>query len=254
MYNAFSEDYDRFVDWDARLAAEMPFIQEQLQEVDARRVLDAACGTGMHTIALAKRDYEMVGADFAPGMIEKARSNAALANTDARAEFAVAGLGALEPLASPPFDAILCLGNSLPHIVDPAELEHVLYDFHVSLRPGGLLLVQNRNFDAVMRDRSRWMGPQSHREEEREWLFVRFYDFEPDGTITFNMVTLYREGAKDWEQTVTSTRLRPLREEMLVDALREAGFGKMDLYGNMEGAAFDRTDSPNLVIAARKSA
>jgi ubiquinone/menaquinone biosynthesis C-methylase UbiE len=51
MYDAFSEDYDRFVNWESRLASEMPFIERLLQplEKDGQpvRVLDAACGTGI---------------------------------------------------------------------------------------------------------------------------------------------------------------------------------------------------------------
>ena len=55
MYDDFSVDYDRFVAWSGRLAVEMPFIERELEKVGARLVLDAACGTGMHTIALAER-------------------------------------------------------------------------------------------------------------------------------------------------------------------------------------------------------
>ena len=59
MYETFSKDYDRFVNWQNRLAYELPFIQDQLQSVNAKRVLDAATGTGMHAIALAKRGYQV---------------------------------------------------------------------------------------------------------------------------------------------------------------------------------------------------
>ena len=69
MYDTFSSDYDRFVNWNARLAAELPWIEQQLQTVRRRsqapaRVLDAACGTGMHPIALAQRGFAAAGADL----------------------------------------------------------------------------------------------------------------------------------------------------------------------------------------------
>ena len=63
MYDSFSSDYDRFVNWPSRLEAELPFIQAQLDAAGARRVLDAACGTGRHAIALAERGYATAGAD-----------------------------------------------------------------------------------------------------------------------------------------------------------------------------------------------
>lgn len=262
MYDDFSADYDRFVNWNGRLAAEMPFIARELEAAAAHRVLDAACGTGRHAIALAKRGYEVVGTDVSEGMIEQARANAVDAGcTDVR--FDVAGFGQLaqalrvaadagprEQYDKSRFDAVLCLGNSLPHVLTPSDLAMTLDDFADCLRPRGLLLIQNRNFDAVLAKRDRWMGPQGHREGHTDWLFLRFYDFNHDGLLTFNVVRLRREGGDDWSQEVSATRLWPLTEEELTPALRAAGFEDVTQYGDMTGASFCSDISPNLVVAA----
>lgn len=271
MYDELSADYDRFVNWEARLAAELPFLCSQLQKVDARRVLDAACGTGMHAIALAKRGYKVVGTDLSTGMIKQARINAAHAGVDV--QFEVAGLGELEEvlaetcsatggddphLASSsgrgqPFDAVLCLGNSLPHVLTRRELVGVLRDFAACLNLGGLLLVQNRNFDAVLAERSRWMSPEDHSDEEQEWLFVRFYDFRPDGLLRFNILRLHRRTGGEWRQQVISTRLWPQTFGELTEALRNTGYQSIRHYGDLEGTPFSIETSPNLVIAAHRS-
>ncbi|NIN09754.1 MAG: methyltransferase domain-containing protein, partial [Planctomycetales bacterium] len=165
-------------------------------------VLDSACGTGMHAIALAQRGYTAAGADVSAPMIERARANARASSAPVR--FETAGFGELaEVFGQRAFDALLCLGNSLPHLLTDADLTAALDDFAACLRPSGLLLIQNRNFDAVLAHRERWMEPQAHREDETEWLFLRFYDFDPDGLITFNVVTLRREGTGPWTQRVT---------------------------------------------------
>jgi len=258
MYDAFSVDYDRFVDWDGRLAAEMPFIERQLEDVGARRVLDAACGTGMHAIALAERGYEVVGADLSAGMIQRARENAAergLVTSEADGGalgFRVAGFGELRSHLGDGFDALLCLGNSLPHVLTPEALAVALDDFAACLRPGGLLLVQNRNFDAVLAERERWMGPEGHREGKSEWLFLRFLDFEPSGLVTFNVVRLRREDGEDWHQRVTSTPLWPQTRAELTEALHPADFEAVAWFGDLGGAAYDAESSPNLVVAARR--
>jgi SAM-dependent methyltransferase len=286
MYDDFSADYDRFVDWPGRLAVEMPFIVGRIG--NSSYVLDAACGTGMHAIALAQRGYAVAGADLSVGMIERARANAEAAGVVAR--FEVAGFGelagaftpALSPALTPAltpalsqgereqrFDAVLCLGNSLPHLLTPADLEAALADFAACLRPGGLLLIQNRNFDAVLARRERWMGPQAHWDGDAEWLFLRFYDFEPDGTLTFNLLTLRRalpspspspqpsplqgEGEGAWSQKVTSTRLWPLRQEELVAALETVGFGGITCFGDMQGGPFDPQVSGNFIVAGRRA-
>ena len=262
-YNAFSSDYDRFVNWKSRLAYELPFIEARLHELASGssgplRVLDSACGTGMHAIALAQRGYAAAGADLSTGMVARARANAE--NAGVKVQFLAAGFGELAAAfggeAIFPFDALLCLGNSLPHLLTPQSLGQALADFAACLRPGGLLLIQNRNFDAVLAQRERWMEPQAYREGEpaapgAEWLFLRFYDYEPGGLIAFNIVTLHREAGGSWQQSVTTTHLRPLRQAALVEALREAGYQEIQSYGSMAGDPFDPTSSGNLIVTAR---
>ncbi len=95
------------------------------------------------------------------------------------------------------------------------------------------------------------MEPQARREGDREWLFLRFYDFDPDGLLTFNVVRLARTGGS-WEQRVMSTRIWPLQQAELIDALQTAGFAEAVCWGDMQGAPFDPEDSPNLVMGAYK--
>lgn len=253
MYAAFSADYDRFVDWPDRLTVEMPFIERQLQKVGAHRVLDAACGTGQHALALAQRGYTVAGADLSREMISRAQENAAQAGTEV--PFVAAGFGELaQTFGRQVFDAVLCLGNSLPHVLAQDALTAALADFAACLRPGGLLLIQNRNFDAVLARRLRWMEPQAAREGETEWLFLRFYDFEPDARLTFNVVTLRREGMGRWGQTVAATRLWPLQQAELLGSLSAAKFADIVSYGHMSDAPFEAMASGNLVVTARHAA
>ncbi len=252
MYDALSSDYDRFVNWQGRLAIELPFIIEKLHECNAKVVLDAASGTGMHAIALAQLGYQASGADISLGMIERARMNASSAGVQAR--FEITGFGSLaQTFGVGASDAVLCLGNSLPHLLSRKDLDQALVDFAACLKPGGLLLIQNRNFDAVIANHDRWMEPQSHSEGQVEWIFQRFYDFEPDGLLTFNMVTLKRDMRGKWKQDVVTSRLRPMMKLELLLSISEAGFVNLKAFGNMAGAPFDPETSSNLVVLARKN-
>jgi len=260
-YDDFSEDYDRFVNWEERLSAEMPFLLEKLRTAAPEgewptRVLDAACGTGMHAIALAKTGMRVFGTDLSPGMIRVAKENAHTAQSNA--EFKAAGFGALAESfsgSSPypyPFDVIICLGNSLPHLLSGEAILDALADMGKCLRPGGLLLLQNRNFDAVMAEKNRWLGTQSQVEGSHEWLFLRFYDFDPDGLITFNIIRLHKDGSGPWTQHESATRLFPLKQENLLPLLERAGFHQISCFGQMGNGAFDPMKSGNLVVTAVK--
>jgi glycine/sarcosine N-methyltransferase len=259
-YDDFSQDYDRFVNWEARLKAELPFIEKQIAAVvqphgAPARVLDAACGTGGHAIALARCGYAVAGADLSPKMVEQAALNANKAG--AEVEWTSAGFGGLSDAfrqsALFPFDALICLGNSLPHLLSVEEIGRALADFSACLRPGGLLILQNRNFDAVMAKKERWIGPQSRRDREDEWLFLRFYDFDADGLITFNIVRLHRQSDREWQQRVSVTRLFPLLHEELLPLLDTAGFEDVRAFGLMEDIPFDARGSENLVVSARRA-
>lgn len=250
LYDAFSNQYDYFVNWPQRLQYELPFIERQLQAAGARRVLDVACGTGQHALALAAAGYSVTGADLSAGMVERACAHAREAGN--AAQFVVAGFGQLRDRLEGDFDALLCLGNSLPHVLTGADLVAALADFAAVLRPGGLALIQSRNFDAVMQACARWIGPQGHTEGDRDRLFVRFYDFNPDGTLTFNVVSLQRTGGGPWSQQAEATTLRPWLHRELLAALGEAGFGACAEYGNMAGDPFDVVASGDLVLLARR--
>lgn len=247
LYDALATDYDRFVNWQARLAHELPFLEQLFEELGVHRVLDAACGTGQHAIALAQRGYQVTGADLSVPMVQRAQENAALAGQIVR--FAVAGFGQLASLDEA-FDAVLCLGNSLPHLLTPTAVADALADFAAVLRRGGLLVIQNRNYDRVWATRERFMDPQSHPGEDGEWLFIRFYDFHAE-TLTFNMLRL-RKRAGVWAQEVSYTELRPIFREDLAVALRAAGFESVHFYGGYDGSAFEPDRSGDLIAVARR--
>lgn len=256
MYKTFSQDYDRFVNWENRLAFEIPFIEKQVASLQQRlgetlRILDAACGTGMHAIALAEKGHHVSAADLSPEMVEKSRANSRNAHVNIHVK--AAGFGELYAAFGPwKYDLLLCLGNSLPHLLNETELANALADFALCLRPGGRLLIQNRNFDSIMEVKQRWMEAQTHQEGDVQWVFQRFYDFEPGGLIRFNIVTLKRAAAGPWEPSVTSTTLRPQLQSELTAQLSSSGFKEVKSFGSMDGQEFDRVRSGNLVLTAIK--
>lgn len=255
MYDQFGKHYDRFVDWESRLSAELPFLFSIFRENLAgppqnNSILDAACGTGQHAIALSKAGFNCSGADISQEMVAVARTNALQAGS--AATFQQAGFGQMtQRFGESQFDGLICLGNSLPHLLDETSLANALSDFRTVLKPGGLMILQNRNFDLVLSERSRWMPPQSFSEGENLWVFARFYDFNPDGRLTFNIQILHRQGQGVFDQQVISTRLWPMEKALLANHVNQSGFSSLRFFGNLAGDPFEASESGNLVITAK---
>jgi len=248
LYDALSADYDRFVNWEARLAFELPFFEQLFNRHAVRRVLDTACGTGGHAIALAQRGYQVAGADLSAKMIALARQNAAGANVPV--EFAVAGFGELAQTVGVGFDAILCLGNSLPHLLTKQAVAAALADMAIALRRGGLLIIQNRNYDRVWKQGERFMPPTAHRHGDQEIIFFRFMDLGKE-TMTFNMARFWRTTG-GWDFCVDATTLRPIFYHDLATVLETAGFRSATFYGDYRFSPFDPENSGDLVAVAQR--
>ena len=88
FYDRQSAIYEVMNDWPSRLSFEMPFIRRTLEQAHARTVLDEACGSGHHAIALACEGYTVSGADLSAKMIAQARLNAERENISVRFEHA----------------------------------------------------------------------------------------------------------------------------------------------------------------------
>ncbi len=133
-------------------------------------VLDAGCGTGRYAIELARRGYVVQGIDRSPELIEVAVR--ASADGSGSVAFTVGDL-----LAKPAtrFDAILCRGV-LNDLCEDVERDTAFERFAEALRPGGVLIVDVREWQA------------SVERKRREPLFRKRVSTDR-GELTFTSVT-----------------------------------------------------------------
>ena len=149
QYSAdFVARWDELIDWDKRAAGEGAFFSDQLLKAGACRVLDASTGTGFHAVQLRRAGFDVVACDGSPSMFERAKVNFARRGLDI--PLLCLDWHRFDPRLLGTFDAVVCLGSSLCHIFEHEERVEVLERFRRLLKPGGLLLIDQRNFQAIL--------------------------------------------------------------------------------------------------------
>lgn len=248
FYNRLARAFDVMTDWESRLALEMPFLRGILDRNQARSVLDTACGTGWHAIALAQKGYRAAGCDASPAMIEQARGNAEKAQI--QVPFEVADFIQLARFPEK-FDAVLCLGNSLPHLLSQEALVNALANMHGRLHSRGVLILHNLNYDLRLKKKPRFFAANGN----ADTLVWRFADYGEE-FITFHTALFVQKPsaapgvAPSWSVAVNSTLQRPILERDLDSALQKVGLGNIEHFGGLDGSPFNQEESGDLVIVA----
>jgi glycine/sarcosine N-methyltransferase len=244
--------YRRLVAWPRRIEREWPFLSSLLERAPERSVIDLGCGTGEHALHLASRGYRAVGLDRSQAQIEEARR--AVGEGD-NPRFLVGDLTRVASLAPGPFGAALCLGNTLVHLTNEADLERALEGTRRVLLPGGPWILQILNYRKIRRLGTRHLPVNVRPAEGRgELVFLRLMKLDEKGEVLFLPTTLHLDPERDPPVEVVSSRsvrLRGWTDAEILARLERAGFEEVALYGGMQGEPFEPEGSDDLVVVAR---
>jgi ubiquinone/menaquinone biosynthesis C-methylase UbiE len=90
-------------------------------------ILDAGGGPGRYTIELAKLGYEIILVDFTPELLEIAKRQIKKARVQHRVKQIIKGsIVDLSMFKDNTFDAVICLGGALSHIVNKKQREKAI--------------------------------------------------------------------------------------------------------------------------------
>jgi glycine/sarcosine/dimethylglycine N-methyltransferase len=235
----FVSRWDDLIGWDGRAAGEAEFFERFLRAHGVRKVADIASGTGYHAITLARSGFEVTATDGAASMIEQTRENAK-ANGIELADVRVVEWQKLAKSFGPDsFDALVCLGNAFTHLFDHEARREALAAMFSVLRPGGLLLLDHRNYDRILE--------QGYSSKHKFYYTGDGVDVEPIEVSRTLVHFEYRFG----EDTKHHLRLYPLKQSYMDFLLEDAGFVDTLTYGDFE-RPFERLD-PDFIqhIAAK---
>jgi 2-polyprenyl-3-methyl-5-hydroxy-6-metoxy-1,4-benzoquinol methylase len=221
-------------------AAELDFLAETLQLAPGASILDVGCGTGRHSLGLAKRGFQVTGVDISPDMLAVAEATRQESGLQAR----FICHNAREFVAEQPQDAAICLCEGalclLGSADDPIEADiRLLRNVHASLKPGTPFILTALNASRHIR----MYSDQDVAEGRFDYLNL----------VELNHIQIQTpQGPSEIvvrERAYTPTELRRM--------LMQAGFSVEHIYGGTAGAWNRQTpslDEIELMAIARKPA
>jgi SAM-dependent methyltransferase len=244
FYDELADEYDELTGVTGRSASVETFADALTRQGSFDSLLDVACGTGRFARAFAARGIRVVGADLSAGMLQQARRMAE--SEDLPARWVEADMQQLQSLPDQSFGAAICMGNSVPHLLDRNALIQFLKGLYAVLDKQALAVLHLLNYEKIVQKQQRFVGAS----RGENLSFVRFYDFLDAGQLRFNILRI------NWDESPSgqlhSTILHAWRGGELVEALGEAGFAKVSCHGDLALGPYDPADSDVLVLLAEK--
>lgn len=204
-------------------------------------ILDIGCGTGSVSIALADLNYNVIGIDFDDGMIKKAWNKG---KGRGNLNFFKIDMTLLRnKISNYFFDAIICFGNTLPHLKSLDEISSFINGIKNLLRPGKKILIQLLNYDMILKNQV----TQLPLIENGKIKFERYYKFHNDTQlIDFQTILTIKKENRKIDNNI---QLYPLTQKQITHFLNNASFHKVLYYSNFKKDKFE-ADSLSLVIEA----
>lgn len=223
--------------------AQKRYIDEELNGVNGKHIIDVGCGTGNLTLNLAASGAFVTGVDLDEQMLAIARHKGEFEDRAAFMRLNMLKLNEFFQAYSQ--DAVVCFGNTLVHLQSPGQILSFLNQANRCLNPTGKLMLQIINYDFVLDQ-----GLDGLPTIDNEFIsFERVYEFrEQDELVNFKTTLTVKDSGKVIHNSVP---LLPIRRDLLYHLLDEAGFNQINFFGSFDRATMIKDSFPLIVTAGK---
>lgn len=250
-YEKFAEYYDRMYEGFTNHKLDCDFLEEAWKgEMEVKRVLDIACGTGNHTIELSSRGYDVVGLDKSPAMLSRAWKKASLAGADS--VFVQQDMKRLD--VDGKFDATICMFGGFGYLHTDEDIREFLNKTGASLSDSAFFIFEFWNEGGVIPNHRSWL-----KSEKEEDTLLRISESRIDDELKLAEITmefLLYKGKRIMDQFEEKHTMRLHTEDGLRKLLDDGGFRLEKLYNfdKKQGkpTEFKENAFQTLAVARRK--
>jgi SAM-dependent methyltransferase len=243
-----AEQYDLSINWDARLAREIPVLRNIFGSPGPGGILDAGSGACRQAIALAQAGYAVTAIDASEDMLALARKR--IAETNATVGSELLTYDSLGARFGRRFDGVYCVGNSLAAAGSREAVRDAVANFARVLRPGGRLFIQVLNFPPMRAHNPCVRGPRVTEHDGVTNVSTRLFYFEADRCLVTNVTHSHD---RVWKQHARTGVLYPLSAAQLTEWCRQEGITVDALHGSYTREPFDTERSVDLILVGTRA-
>jgi SAM-dependent methyltransferase len=177
-------------------------------------------------------------------MLAQARKN--LSETNLEIPLLKADFRYLDQHVTAKFDAVTCLSNAINEPLQDEETLQALQSMRAVLRDGGLLILDQGQTDATMKNPPKFVPIVNDRDRSR--LFVITYSEDQMHVQVFDFI--HTEQERDFHYNTFRIRIR-LKDDW-ERMLKQAGFTIIEYFGDWNATPYDKEQSKRLIIVAHK--
>jgi len=251
--------YDDLINWSSRLARETPLFNRAFGAGNCASVCDVGCGSGRHCVMFAQWGMKVLGIDSSPSMLKRAQKSvdevaADIEEANGSVSFKRAHLGGVAEAVGPErTEAIVCVGDVLPHVESLTALKETLNDFADALLPSGILVLEFTNHTHYVQNRIRTTTPVVFDTVEGTRVFLSVLDY-PAGSVMVDTEMLSLTHGKEGKWKARSEHVMNffISPDGIERELLEAGFDIIEMSGDFNGKPLAPLQDESIVIIARR--
>ena len=245
-----AEFYDLFY-------AEKPYQQEaafihfclQSYGGGVRRLLELACGTGNHAFELEKFGYAIVATDYSKDMLACAQKKARMLSSEV--DFRIQDMRDLN-LDDPPFDAAICLFDSIGYTATNDAILGTLRGVHQCIREDGLFIFEFWHAAPMIRNYEPLRIKQFQTEEGQ---VLRISETKMDyqaqlAHVVYTIFDMHRDGHYQMIKETQTNRYFLVQE--MRHFLADSGFEDIKWFAGFQNKEEISAGDWHLVVVAKK--
>ncbi len=202
------------------------------------KILDLCCGVGRHSLEFARRGYSVTGVDLTGIYLREARRKAK--HEGLAIKFFQQDMRQFRRTNT--FDAVINLFTSFGYFATQKDDVRVAEHMYTSLRKGGFFVIELMGKEVL----ARIFRPRDWYEHEGTIIMEERTPSNDWSTLENRWIILTGKRKKEFR-----FRLRFYAASELTALLRQVGFRKTDVYGDLAGAPYD-SKATRLIAVARK--